>query len=98
MTKDTYLKIVEQENIPMEVFFEYYKERGGTLTDLDEFSELFSTAISNQWTVKTSSGMKKITYTSVLNNFYSYYNNKFGLNEYTRNTTGGGNTFFSFQF
>lgn len=93
MTKEEYIKLLESEEIPIEVFFSFYKERGGTLDDLYEFAKIFATAISNEWVVHTPNGAKKITYQSCVDNFLYYYNKKFEINEYKKSTSGGSSSF-----
>ena len=80
MTLDQYKTIRDLPEIPMEAFFDYYKERGGTLTDFSKFNEILTTFMWNDSIVTGSGGIpKKVTHHSVLNNFYNYYNQKFGL-------------------
>lgn len=78
MTKEEYLKIREQPEIPMPIWFEYYQERGGLL-DYEEFVKTFTTFTWNQSVVRSRFGLKQITLNSALRNFFEYYNQKFGL-------------------
>jgi len=93
MTKEQYLDIISRSQIPMNIWFEYYRERGGLVDDFAQFERLFSTALVNEFTVESSSIPKKISLTSALHNFYSYYNKKFGMDEYKRPTPEGGSSF-----
>ena len=80
MTRDQYLKIRDSPEIPMEAYFDYYRERGGTLDDINKFTEILSTLMWNDTVVTgTNIVIKKITHNSVLTNFYKYYNQKFAL-------------------
>lgn len=80
MTKDQYLLILQKPEIPMGVWFDYYRERGGIISDPIEFERIFSVMIWNEATTKGSDGnMKKITLNSALRNFYEYYNKKFNI-------------------
>lgn len=93
MTKEEYLEVCKLPEIPMNRWFEYYRERGGIVEDRDEFERIFATAIANEFIVGTESNPKKITLQSAINNFYSYYNKKFDINEYKGNTPEGGSSF-----
>ena len=93
MTKDEYLEVIKLPEIPVPIWFEYYRERGGIIEDKSEFEKTFLAAISNEWIVGTASGEKKITLQSAINNFYSYYNKKFDINEYKGNTPERGSSF-----
>ena len=80
MTKETFLKIKDQTDIPMDVWFEYYRDRGGIIQDFDYFNQVFSTLLVNRATVAGSDGrMKEITLQSAYNQFYDYYSKKFNL-------------------
>ena len=93
MTKDEYLELLKLPEIPISIWFEYYRERGGIVDDINEFQKMFFTAISNEWVTDSPSGVKRITLTSALHNFYSYYNKKFEMDEYKRPETEGGRQF-----
>lgn len=75
MTKEQYLIIRTMPEIPMDIWFEFYKERGGILQRVD-FDNIFSTII---WNNSITINMKQVTLSSAINNFYSYYNEKFGV-------------------
>lgn len=80
MTKEVYLLILQQPEIPMEFWFEYYKERGGRIPDLERFENTFSIILWNNSTIQGSDGvLKQVTFKSALNSFYEYYNKKFEL-------------------
>jgi hypothetical protein len=79
MTKEQYLIIKQKPEIPMEIWFEYYRERGGELYDFGSFTRLFSTCIMNKAMVNTSTGTKQITLKSALTKFYEYYDKKFDI-------------------
>ena len=93
MTKEEYIEVLKLPEIPIPIWFEYYRERGGTIDDVAEFQKTFFTAIHNEWVVTSPFGAKKITLKSALHNFYSYYNRKFGMDEYERPTPEGGHQF-----
>jgi hypothetical protein len=79
MTKDEYIQLRKQREIPIPIWFEFYKERGGLLDDIGEFEKVFTTVTVNQSIIATPSGAKQVTFKSALEHFYNYYNNKFGL-------------------
>jgi len=37
MTKDEYLELLKLPEIPISIWFEYYRERGGIVDDINEF-------------------------------------------------------------
>jgi hypothetical protein len=80
MTQEEYLVIRNKKEIPFEVWFEYYRERGGTIEDFKKFEEVFTILLFNAAEVQSSNGqMREVTLKSALENFYAYYNQKFGL-------------------
>lgn len=81
MTEQEYLAVRELSEIPMEAWFDFYKERGGVLDDIAEFEKIFSVAIVNESVIGTvgSPTLKQITLKSALDKFFQYYNQKFGL-------------------
>lgn len=74
MTKKEYIELRNQPEIPLDIWFEYYQERGGTL-DKEEFIQIFSILMTQE----TVTATKVINFHTALNNFYRYYNQKFGL-------------------
>jgi hypothetical protein len=80
MTREQYLIMIQQPEIPMSLWFEYYLDRGGVVRSFEEFERVFSILMWNESTMKSSNGqMKQITFGSALRNLYEYYNKKFGL-------------------
>ena len=80
MTKEEFLFIVKQPEIPMEVWFDYYRERGGMINDLEQFIHVFSIILWNEQIIQGSDGnMKKVTPTSAFSQFHDYYAKKFNL-------------------
>lgn len=78
MTKERYLEIRDREEIPKEVWYEYYKERGGVLGE-DEFWQNFVKAIFSRLVVVNRNGPKQIDLKTALESFYGYYNRKFDV-------------------
>lgn len=81
MTEQEFIELQKQPEIPMSAWFEFYKEKGGTLDDIVKFEEVFTTLIVNESVIGTvgSPNLKQITLKSALTKFYEYYNEKFGL-------------------
>ena len=80
MTKEQYLLIIQQPEVPMALWFEYYLERGGLVKDFDEFQKIFVTLTWHQAIVTGANGQsKKINLQTALNNFHGYYAKKFDL-------------------
>jgi hypothetical protein len=81
MTEQEYIQLREQREIPMSAWFEFYREKGGTLDDIVKFEEVFTTLVVNQSVIGVvgSPNLKQITLKSALSKFYQHYNEKFGL-------------------
>ena len=78
MTKEEYLLVREKVEIPKEVWFEYYKERGGKLGE-EEFWKMFVKSIFHQPITLSGGRARQTTFHSALQSFYSYYNSKFDV-------------------
>lgn len=78
MTKAEYLVVRNQPEIPMDIWYEYYLERGGTNIGLSLFVEAFTNVLLGT-IVMTKSGPKTLSLKTALISFYKYYNQKFGL-------------------
>jgi hypothetical protein len=96
MTKEQFLEIIKKPEIPMEIWFEYYKERGG-LADPETFTKVFTTALWNQWNLRRPDGsVVQVSFKTALEGFYEYYAKKFN-HEYTRpQAEGGSGRIFTF--
>lgn len=80
MTKEDWLHWRQQPSIPMDIWFAYYSEKGGYITNIDEFAKIFSSLITNQATVQGSDGrMKQITNATASRRMREYYDDKFEL-------------------
>jgi len=77
MTKQRWEQVRELEELPMEIFWEYYQERGGKLKDFSTFRNVFEKAITQGMRIVTPDKVRVVTLNSALGNVYSYYNNKF---------------------
>ena len=80
LTKEEWEHWREMPNIPIDVWFSFYREKGGYLEDINEFSNIFLTFVNNRATVKGSDGqMKEITPSGAFGKMREYYDAKFGL-------------------
>lgn len=80
MTKEEYLLLIKKPEVPIELWFAYYREMGGIIEEINEFAQIFSTILWNQSEILGSDGvMKKVTPQSAFNRLHSYYHKKFGL-------------------
>lgn len=79
MTEKEYLLIREKPEIPMDIWYEYFLERGGTAIGLEAFRKAFYRVLEMGTAgVLSSTGVPKfVTFNSCLRSFYSYYNKKF---------------------
>lgn len=69
MTKEEYLNVRDLPEIPMGIWFEYYKEKGGNLPTKAEFEHAFTIMLWND----------PFAFRNALNSFYTHYNTKFNL-------------------
>lgn len=76
MTKDQWLQIRDKEDIDISVFFEYYKEKGGYVTDLQDFERYFI-KLGQTHTFLIKGRMIRMDYSTAVKKLYDYYNNKF---------------------
>lgn len=76
MTKEQWLLTREKPEIPMDVWFSFYKEKGG-VADMHLFEQMFVNGIF-QKPVFVKLG-KQVTFASCLNNLFAHYNKKFNL-------------------
>ena len=80
MTKDEYLLIRDRGEVHLTLFFDFYRERGGKLDNIKDFEKVLVSMISNHSITQSIDGQpKQVSFNSVLNNFYNYYNEKFGV-------------------
>lgn len=76
MTKEQWLLTREKPEIPMDVWFSFYKEKGG-IADVSLFEKMFTNAIFQEPVFLRI--QKKVTFASCLNKLFTHYNEKFGL-------------------
>lgn len=73
LTKEQWDLIKIQTEIPIEIFFEFYKEKGGYIEDLNTFIGILHYSITNG--IVTNG--KIVSYQSMIRNLYNYYDQKF---------------------
>lgn len=73
MTKDEWKYLQGQVEIPIYVWYEFYKEKGGKLTSMNEFEQIFTQIIFSDSYING----KRTNYVTALNQLFKYYNNKF---------------------
>ncbi len=78
MTKEKYLEVRDMTEIPKEIWYKYYKERGG-MVDEDKFWEAFVKSLVSKMVVVNRDGPKQIDFKTALDSFYGYYNRKFNV-------------------
>jgi len=79
MTKEEFIELMPKEEIPIEALHECFMEMTGTPVQIDNFERMLVTATRQGTAIKGSTGMKQVTYTSIVDKFYGYYKAKFGL-------------------
>lgn len=80
MDKKDYLKIKEQVEIPLSLFYEYYldKNKNNEVMDLKEFEAYFPQFMQYQ-AIETKNGVKFVNFTSIVKKVYDYFNQKWDL-------------------
>jgi hypothetical protein len=76
MTKEQWLTVRNQPEIPMDVWFSFYKEKGG-IADRALFDQMFVRGIWEQ-PIFVKLG-KKITFEGCIRKIHDHYNAKFGV-------------------
>jgi len=83
MNKEEYIKIREEEAIPLSLFYEYYIEKcvdNRLVKTLEEFEEYFPQFMANfaRQAIITQNGIKFIDFTSITEKIYKHFNEKYG--------------------
>lgn len=81
MTKEQYLELFTKPEIPMDIWYEFFLERGGAQIGMELFARVFGIVTQPGGTMVTgSNGQPKwISMESCYKNFYQYYQQKFEL-------------------
>lgn len=73
MTKEEWNKVLKMNEVPIYVWYEYYKENGGYLNSISQFQNVFDQMITS-----TNILNGKVTnFNTALKRLYSFYNEKF---------------------
>jgi hypothetical protein len=78
MTREKWLQTRSEPEIPMELWFSFYQERGGSL-EFDEFKKYFSIIIQGRMVTGTDGSMKYVNYETARNKLTEYYDDVYGL-------------------
>jgi len=82
LTKDQYILIREQEEIPVSLFYEFYVDKApnpSKVITLEEFEKVypqFMATLGNQIMISPS-GTKSITFEGAINKVFTHFNEKF---------------------
>lgn len=80
VTKEEWEHWREQSNIPIDIWYSFYKEKGGYLDTLESFTQVFLSMINEKMIVQGSGGvMKQITNISAFGKMKTHYDTKFGI-------------------
>lgn len=78
MTRERWLEVKKLQEVPMDVWFDYYREMGGMVNNISLFIEAFSHMIHNQNIVLNSKNkVVELNFNSALRRLYNYFDNKF---------------------
>lgn len=77
MTKEQWHQVRNLEEIPVFIWFEYYKESGGIIDDLDMFQNMFFRILVRQPIVACTRGAVMVNFTTAVGRLNEYYENKF---------------------
>ncbi len=75
MTKDRWQVVRNLQEVPMDVWFEYYKEKGGATAAQDVFEKAFVNFIAVKFLAPN--GWVYPNFRGALNRLYKFYNEKF---------------------
>jgi hypothetical protein len=86
MTKEQYVEYIKMEEVPIELYYEYYLEHKRSdkqLILLEDFEHLFNTFLINTQgkPIIINGNIKLIDLSLILNKIYMYFNKKFLLYE-----------------
>lgn len=82
LTKEEWEHWREMPNIPIDVWFSFYREKGGYLDNIEDFTNIFLTMVNNRMIVEGSDGvMKEISARSAFSKMKEYYDVKFGISD-----------------
>lgn len=83
MNKKDYIKIRDNEEVPLSLFYEYWKEVKPSNYQnftFEEFSKVFPVYLKNEGVpVNTPNGVKIISYQASIGKIFNHFNKKFNL-------------------
>ena len=80
ITKEEWEHWREMPNIPIDVWYSFYQEKGGLLDNLEDFTQIFLTMVNNKMIVVGSEGgMKEVSAESAFRKMKEYYDAKFEI-------------------
>lgn len=79
MDKEQWISLRNKEELPVYVYYEYYKEVGGLVKTLEEFEKILFSLIAQRVPVIGTTGPKMITFESLIQKTHEYFNKKFNL-------------------
>lgn len=78
ITKEQWQQVRDMEEIPVFVWFEYYKEMGGILNDINEFQTiLWRTLVKQPLMISKQGRPIKINFDTAVERLFDHYSNKF---------------------
>lgn len=75
MNKQEWEQIKASGNVPISLWFEFYREKGGTIEDLATFQQMFDFIVSEQQPVVNG---QLVNAGTARNRLVAHYDNKFG--------------------
>lgn len=78
MTKEIYIELRDQQEFPLSLFWEYFKEKGGKYEER-EFMEQFPKYMFSNVIVLGENGPRGFNYEKSIARIINYFNSKFGL-------------------
>lgn len=76
MTKARWQVVSRMEEIPMDVWYEYYQEMKGTLS-IERFERVFPQMLGQEVVIEGAKGHKLLSFNTAINRLYQHYDNKY---------------------
>lgn len=77
MTKEQWHHVRNMPEIPLYVWFEYYREKGGVIENLAEFESQFYHILLQQPLMIIGGKQVLVTFQTAVERLFDYYKNKF---------------------
>lgn len=82
ITKEQWQQVRDMEEIPLFLWFDYYRENGGVVEDLGIFeSHLWNILAQEPMIISKQGRPLRVNYDTAVNRLYDFYVNKFLDNE-----------------